>query len=523
MNALATDAVRNTRPIHQEATSRNEIESLFDGIAYGKTAAVLHMLESYLGPETFRTGVNLYLKEHAYGNATASDFWNAMARASKKPVDQIMPTFVMQAGEPFVGVEAKCNNGNTTLNLSQKRYFNTPEAFNAPNDQHWQVPVCAKGIGGGKSQAECFLLTEPQQAFTMKGCSTFVFPNAGALGYYRFEYDTDALHQLGAAAGQGLTPDERIALVGDEWALMRAGVHPVGGYLALGAQFKDTPGYVLLDNFVGHLDFINHYLVSDADRLEFQSWLRQTFSPMLQQLGYSARPGDSPTERQKRSVLFEMLGNVANDPQVVQQAQSLVQQYMKDPQSVDGTLSGAVVSVAARHGSPELYAQFKAQLKNTKSPEQYYRYFYALGQFSHPELIRQTLDSSLTAEVRGQDLGLLPRMMGNPAAETMTWDFMRQHFDELSKKTGGGLGGLGIFLYATQGFCDQQREQQVQQFFQAHPFPGTERNQKEALESIESCVSLRGQQQSNLASWLKQNAPAIASIEKGSASSASVR
>ena len=119
--------------------------------------------------------------------------------------------------------------------------------------------------------------------------------------------------------------------------------------------------------------------MNDANRPEFLAWLRQTFSPMLQQLGYSAQPSNSPTDRQKHSILFEMLGNVANDPQVVQQTQTLVQQYMKDPQSIDGTLSGAVVSVAARHGSPELYAQFKEQLKNTKSPEQYYQYFYALG------------------------------------------------------------------------------------------------------------------------------------------------
>jgi hypothetical protein len=49
--------------------TRGQIDSAFDGIAYGKTSAVLHMLESYLGPETLRAGVNLYLKEHAYGNA----------------------------------------------------------------------------------------------------------------------------------------------------------------------------------------------------------------------------------------------------------------------------------------------------------------------------------------------------------------------------------------------------------------------------------------------------------------------
>ena len=57
-------------------------------------------------------------------------------------------SFVMQAGAPYIGVESKCEGGNTTLNLSQKRYFNTPELFNQPNDQIWQVPVCARGING---------------------------------------------------------------------------------------------------------------------------------------------------------------------------------------------------------------------------------------------------------------------------------------------------------------------------------------------------------------------------------------
>ena len=109
--ALGEDASQNQRAIHQAANTRGEIDQLFDGIAYGKAASVLHMLESYLGPETFRKGVNLYLKEHAYGNATAADFWTAMAHASHKPIDQIMPTFVMQAGAPYVDVEAKCAGG----------------------------------------------------------------------------------------------------------------------------------------------------------------------------------------------------------------------------------------------------------------------------------------------------------------------------------------------------------------------------------------------------------------------------
>ena len=516
--SLSGDSVKNTRPIHQAAETRAEIQSLFDGIAYGKTASVLHMLESYLGHDTFRAGVNLYLKEHAYGNATAADFWNAMARSSKKPVDKIMPTFVMQPGAPYVGVEAKCEGGSTTLNISQKRYFNTPEDFKQPNDQIWQIPICAKGISEtGAGQQQCFLLTARRQQFTLKGCSKFVFPDAGAQGYYRFDYDAAAMRKLGNAVEKGLTPDERIALMGNEWALMRIGQHNVGDYLALGDQLKSTPGSVLLESFGNHLNFIREHLVTDADRPAFQAWLRGAFSPALQQLGYTARPDDTPVQKQKRAILFEGLGNDANDPEVIQQARTMVQEYMKDPASIDPTLAGAVVSVAAHHGDAELYNQFKAQMQKVKSPQQYYRYFYALADFSQPALIQQMLDSTLTQEVRGQDLYILIGLLRNRASQNAAWDFMREHFDDLMKKTGAGLGGVGVFLYGAQSFCDTQKANEVQQFFQQHPFPGTERNQRETIEAISSCVELRGQQQNNLAVWLKQNGNSNASNGGGAA------
>ncbi len=503
--SMGGDSVMNTRPIHQEAETRAEIEQLFDGIAYGKTASVLHMLESYLGPETFRAGVNLYLKEHAYGNAVAADFWGAMARASKKPVDQIMPTFVLQPGVPYVGVEAKCEGGNTTLKLLQKRYFDTPAAFNQPDQQIWQIPVCAKGINGASAgNQQCFLLTQREQQFTLKGCSKFVFPDSTALGYYRFDYDSAALHQLGTAVDTALTPDERIAMIGNEWALMRIGKHSVGDYLALGAQLKNTPGVALINSFGRHLDEVNDHLVTDADRPAFQAWQRTQFSPVLQQLGYTARPTDTPEDKQKRAMLFEGLGNMADDPQVIAQARAMVQQYMKDPGSVDGTLAHAVVAVAARHGDAELYNQFKAQMQKASTPEQYYGYFYALSEFPQPQLTKETLDSILTPAVRGQDLYIVIALLRNPKSQDATWNFMRSNFDDLMKKTGGGLGGVGIFLYGAQSFCDAQKAAEVKQFFQQHPFPGTERNQKQAIEAIDNCVELRYQQQGPLSAWLKQ-------------------
>src|SRR5450755_1578111 len=116
---LNVDALANTRPIHQAAETPAQIQELFDGIAYGKAASVLRMLEAYLGEQTFRAGVNAYIEKHQYSNSTADDFWGAQARTSKKPVDQIMPTFVKQAGVPIINVKSQCSGSSTSVTLDQ--------------------------------------------------------------------------------------------------------------------------------------------------------------------------------------------------------------------------------------------------------------------------------------------------------------------------------------------------------------------------------------------------------------------
>src|SRR5262249_37931334 len=94
LNSLTVDARQSTRAVRHKAETPEEINELFDAIAYGKAAAVLRMIEHYVGAEIFRKGTNRYLQAHAYGNAKAEDFWNSIAAASGKPANQIMPTFV---------------------------------------------------------------------------------------------------------------------------------------------------------------------------------------------------------------------------------------------------------------------------------------------------------------------------------------------------------------------------------------------------------------------------------------------
>ena len=227
---LNTDSLANTRPIHQEAETPAQIQELFDDIAYGKAAAVLNMLEAYLGPELFRAGVREYVKQYSYGNATADDFWTTLAKVSKKPVDQIMPSWVKQAGVPIITVKAQCSGNSTSVTLAQQRYYYDRAKFEAGNEQLWQIPVCLRGSGG--KSAKCGLLTGKEESFMLPGCSTWVLANAGATGYYRVGYQPDVVLGLAKDAEDKLSPAERIILQADIWGSVRVGREPVSDYLA---------------------------------------------------------------------------------------------------------------------------------------------------------------------------------------------------------------------------------------------------------------------------------------------------
>ena len=499
---LNVDALENTRPIHQAANTPDQIQELFDGIAYGKAAAVLRMLESYLGEETFRAGVNSYIKQHQYANATAEDFWDAQAKTSKKPVDQIMPTWVKQAGEPMVNVKAQCTGGSTSVTLTQQRYYFDRVRYESPSDQLWQIPLCMKG--SATSAPKCELLTKKEATFALPGCSNWVFANAGAAGYYRTGYQPETIRAIAADAETKLTPAERISLHNDIWASVRVGREPVGDYLAYAQGLQGDRNRAVIEDVLVKLNYIGQYLVNDSDRDAYRSWLRQYLTPMIKQVGWEPKSGESDEQRTLRARLFAALGYDARDPEALEEARKIADKALSDPASVDHELAGSALAIAAAHGDSEFYDKLMTALKNPKSPEEYYAYFYTLPQFTDPKLLQRTLDFAISSDVRSQDaLGLVGNVLGNPDGQKLAWDFVKEHWPEL-EKAGGPFASAQV-VGATSSFCDAGMRDQVTEFFNAHKVAAAERTYKQSIERINNCVDLKSQQQPNLASWLGQH------------------
>jgi aminopeptidase N/puromycin-sensitive aminopeptidase len=502
---MNTDSLANTRPIQQAAETPAQIQELFDGIAYGKAASVLRMLEAYLGEETFRAGVNAYIQKHEYANATASDFWEAQAKTSKKPVDQIMPTFVKQAGVPIINVKSRCSGNSTNVTLEQRRYYFDREKFQAANDALWQVPLCMKSSTGAQ---KCELLTRKEETFTLPGCSTWVLANAGASGYYRAGYQPDAVRTLANDAENKLTPAERIALQTDIWASVRVGREPVGDYLALVQGLGSDRNRAVLDDVLFRLDYIGRYLVTESDRDSYRAWLRGYLSPILKDVGWEPKAGESDELRTMRGRLFNALGYDARDSEVLAQARKIADKVLDDPSSVDRQLAGGAMALAALNGGQDFYDRVMTALKNPKSPEEYYMYLFTLPQFSDPKLLQRTLDYSISPDVRSQDaLGVLTSVLGNPEGQKLAWDFVLTHWDAV-QKVGGPFASAQV-VGSTSSFCDAHMRDQVVEFYSAHKVEAAERTYRQSIERINNCVDLKSQQETHLASWLGQHGSSV--------------
>ena len=121
---MDADSNAATRRIRQPIISRGDIENAFDGITYSKGAAILHMFESMVGEDHFRTGVREYLKAHAWGSATFSDLLSAIETASGRTgIADAMGGFIDQTGVPHLHFElGECTASGRRVHLQQKRW-----------------------------------------------------------------------------------------------------------------------------------------------------------------------------------------------------------------------------------------------------------------------------------------------------------------------------------------------------------------------------------------------------------------
>jgi aminopeptidase N/puromycin-sensitive aminopeptidase len=507
---LNLDAQKTTRTIRATANTPDEINEMFDGIAYGKAGAVIGMVESYLGKEVFRRGVHNYLQAHLYANATAEDFWNAQTANSHLPVDKIMSSFVTQPGVPLLTLSERQAG---SVPVAQSRFFLSSTAAAGPtataeNNQRWTLPVCLK-TSETSGQPICRVLT-PQDStipIPMDVGLPLLYANAGGKGYYRTAYTPTQYKAIVAKAESALTPPEKIGLLGDRWALVRSGQGTVGDYLDLVLALKEDPNAAVLDTAHQQLEKIDSDIATDEDRVEFAAVLRHQFGPGYAALGSPVR-GESFDSQQLRGTLFEILG-MAHDPAVLAQAQELTTRVFavgnKKDKTLDATLSDAAVLVSTANGDSALYEKVLAVSRNSSDPDEKADALRTLARFLNPALVKRTLDYTVSGEVRNQDSWtVLVALLRDRETRDQTWDYIQKNWDKVRAQLTVSSGA--DVVRATGSFCTVRQRDEVIDFFATHKVDAAQRTLAKAIDGINDCIQLRSTQEIDFHRWLESQA-----------------
>jgi aminopeptidase N/puromycin-sensitive aminopeptidase len=486
------DAGRTTRPIQARVETPAEIEESFDDIAYDKAGAVIAMVENWVGEETFRKGVQAYVAAHEYGNATAEDFWNAETEVSGLPVDVVMRGFVQQPGVPVVTL----SNDGTSVPVTQRRFILSGAVSGASGaggaGQLWTIPLCIK-------RASCQLLTPQTQELQEGPAEQFLYANGGDKGYYRTEYAPEQLKTIETHAETALTPPERIGLLGDEWALMRAGQAPVGDFMGLVLAVKQDPNATVMENALGRVTAIETRIATDADRERLDGVVRREFGGVYAGL---AKGGGLEMENREalRATLFTALGQ-AGEPEVLAEALTDTQTLLAGRKPTDAAMADAAMALTAAKGDAAMYEKMLRLAQSATDPDLKQDALRTLTRFQAPELVVRTLEYAVSDKVRSQDSWtLIAQLLSRRETQDAAWAFVQQHWDEIAQRAAENSGTR--IVAATGAFCSVERRDEVTSFFAAHPIASARRTLARSIDSIDDCIHLRAAQEPELRRWL---------------------
>jgi alanyl aminopeptidase len=504
------DSLITARTIRQPIESKGDINDAFDAITYQKGAAVIGMFEGWIGPETFRKGVQEYLRRYSFKSATAADFLDVLSSNTGKEVTRAFSTFLDQPGVPLISVSLDCKQTPPLLRLEQKRFL--PLGSRGSATELWDIPVCVCSGVGADDANECTLMTKAAMDLSLKdskGCPAWVEANAQAKGYYRLDYLGGLLPALTGEAGKRLDAAERVDLIGNAQAMMAAGKLSAADALGLAETFHADPERTVVERALDVALSPREDMVPAALMPNYRRFLLKNFQSRARELGWTHRAGESDDARLLRPELLHAMATYGGDQDLARQAEKLAGQWFENRAAVQSDVVGAVLNTAAYYGDLTQFNHFLAEFKKTQDRQVKQRLLGAMTSFRSRAAIEAGMQAVLAGAVSLTEGFPLLLASGQSYAETrgMAFEFVRTHFDQIMKRNPSIFGSdLGTFLpQVGASFCDAQPRNELRSFFGPllKKYPGATRTLAQVTERIDLCIARKAAQEPSVKEFLR--------------------
>jgi alanyl aminopeptidase len=480
-NAMETDRRRASVAVRRPIEDPNDLLRSI-GIIYHKGKSVLGMFERYLGAERFREGVRAYVRQNAWKNATADQLWAALDRAAGGGASPAIASFIDQPGLPLVSVTRV---GPNRFRLAQQRY-STAGVTLPPLT--WKVPVTLRYADGSGSRVETFLLDAASREVTLGAPSVaWVFPNADAAGYYRFDLPAADLQELADQAAARLSTVERVAFLQNAQALLDAGRVDGARFLELVGRFGADADADVASAALDALGEVEDAFVDAGTRPGFGAYVRRTLRPALDRVGFAPRDGEPAAVTSLRPRLVVWLAEYGNDPEIRRQASALADRVLAGDETVPASLRSAALRVRAQGGDATLLAEYRKRFEAAPSPTERTRFLFACVGFRDPAVRAEVLAWALG--LRPQELiGIAASLRGTPEGRAQVFDWFRANANAILKRLPPPYHPS---LATLAGGCESERLAPARALFAEHQVAAADEELAKVQEQVDECLALR--------------------------------
>jgi alanyl aminopeptidase len=500
--AMRNDSLASARQIREPVETKDDITSAFDSITYQKGAAVLQMLERYLGEESFQAAIREHLERHEFGTATVYDLMDSLENVAGKDsgIRAAFESFLFQPGVPYLSLALQCDADGARVALSQERYL--PVGSTGDRDMTWRVPVClAYGTETGRHE-QCVLLTTQTAEYPLPSdgsCPAWVMPNAGGAGYYRWSVDGGLRKGLADVFSDGLTAPERLSYVDS----LVSGVN--NGALDMRTFLEDLPVIAAASERNVVLAPVDSYrqlvglLLENDSAARARAYATKVYAPRLSALENGEISESAAEADLLRAQLIRFLAVELGEESLRERLRADALRYLGFPQgrepdrgALDPNLLTTALIVSVQEGDGDFIDFFLGYFRASLDARFRQSAVSALAHARDPELLERIRVFALGPDVRANELRTWLRDILNPASQAANWPWVQSEIDAILE-AGSDRVRLDAPVLFGAWLCSEVDAQILESLFSSRmeQFNGSPRRLDQALEGVRLCAALK--------------------------------
>jgi aminopeptidase N len=495
------DAKPSTHPIVQPVLNASQAEQAFDDITYNKGAAVIGMLEAYVGPEAFRDGVRGYMKAHAYGNTVDADLWREVQAVAKKAVLDVEADFTRQPGVPLLRVESgRTRDAGTEVVLSVGRFAEDPSTIASAPAPSWRIPV---GMTAGGDPTIQLLSGSDATKLTVPGTGP-VIVNAGQSSYARTLYPPAMIQALSAGMAAA-KPVDQLGVLNDAWALGQSGYQPITDYLDLTGNIPLDADALVWRQIVSTLLSLDKLYEGKPRHQAFAAYAREKLHPLVIRLGWDAKQKEEPNTAPLREAVLIAMSRFGYQP-VIAEAQRRFDAAVLHPEGTSPNVQRTALSIVARHADAKTLDRLLAMLKASEDPLEKQNVLEALADVADSSGAERVLEFAVgpDAPAGTVDTIILEVATSHP---DLAWKFALSHVDQPGFPLASSTRLILMPRIASYS-NDPKRAADLKKYADEHISASARQNVEAAISAINLSVKFRAERIPAIDAWVAKYAAA---------------